>query len=456
MKSLDGRIQPTSRRYRAITRSTIARHPVWRRLDPELRRSVEVVSAVLPFRTNEYVVDELIDWDAAPDDPMYQLTFPQRGMLEDDDFACVARLLDEDAPREALDAEINRVRFSLNPHPAGQMTHNVPTLDGRPLRGLQHKYRQTVLFFPSHGQTCHAYCSFCFRWAQFVGLEDLKFASAETAELIAYLKRHPEVTDVLITGGDPMIMKTRVLDRYLRPLIEADLEHLQTIRIGTKSVAYWPQRFVSDDDADDCLRLFEEVTNSGLNLALMGHYSHPVELSTDVAQEAVRRIRSTGAVVRMQSPCIRNVNDDAEAWADLWQRGVRLGAVPYYMFVERDTGARSYFELPIARVWEIYREAYQRVSGLGRTVRGPSMSAFPGKVHVLGVTRVGDERAFVLEYLQARRPGLVRQPFFARFDPGATWFDQLEPLTARDAEFWPTVRPAPGAIDVTANGAPLG
>ena len=65
------------------------------------------------------------------------------------------------------------------------------------------------------------------------------------------------------------------------------------------------------------------------------------------------------------------------------------------------------------------------------------MSAFPGKVHVLGVQEVGGEKAFVLEYLQCRRGELVRQPFFAKFDPNATWFDALEPLTERDAAFFP-------------------
>ena len=170
----------------------------------------------------------------------------------------------------------------MNPHPAGQLTHNVPALDDRPLQGIQHKYRETVLFFPSAGQTCHAYCTYCFRWAQFVGLEDLKFEASEPDDLVKYLKVHPEVTDVLITGGDPMVMRTQVLRRVVEPLLSPDLEHVQNIRIGTKAIAYWPQRFVSDEDADDCLRLFEEVVAAGRHLALMGHYSHPVELEPQI------------------------------------------------------------------------------------------------------------------------------------------------------------------------------
>ena len=429
----------TDERYRAVTRANIAKTEVWERLAPEVREAIEVVSTVLPFRCNEYVMRELIDWDRVPDDPIFQLTFPQRGMLGTDDYDAVRDLLRSEAPKAKLDETVNRIRMSLNPHPAGQMTHNVPMLDGEPVEGIQHKYRETVLFFPSHGQTCHAYCTFCFRWAQFVGLEDLKFASKETERLAAYVRANPDITDVLITGGDPMVMKTRVLERYLEPLLE--LEQLVTIRIGTKSVAYWPQRYVSDADADDCLRLFERVVKSGKQLAIMGHYSHPVELSTDVAQEAVRRIRSTGANVRMQSPVIRYVNDNANTWAEMWRRGVQLGAIPYYMFVERDTGAKGYFEMPLVRAWNIYRNAYQQVSGMARTVRGPSMSCFPGKCHVLGIAEIGGEQAFVLEYLQAREPDMVRRPFFAKYDPKATWYDQLEPLSENDAEFF--IKPTP-------------
>jgi len=423
-------------RYKALTRSNIASTPLWRRLPHELRESIQVVSAVLPFRVNEYVTDELIDWDRVPDDPIYQLTFPQRGMLEEDHYRAVADLLRRRAPADELRRTVDEIRLELNPHPAGQLTHNVPKLDGESLTGLQHKYRETVLFFASSGQTCHAYCTFCFRWPQFVGMKGLKFAAKEAGVLVRYLQRHREVSDVIFTGGDPMTMRTAVFERYVTPLLESGLDHLSTIRIGTKAVAYWPQRFVTDPDADDLLRLYERVIASGRNLAVMGHFSHPRELSTPVAQEAIRRIRATGAKIYMQSPVIRHVNDDSDAWSELWRTGVRLGCTPYYMFVERDTGPKQYFELPLWRAWRIFRNAHSRVSGLSRTVRGPVMSAFGGKVQVLGARHVMGEPVFVLRYLQARDPVLVDRPFFAKFDGKATWFSQLEPLGKEDRHFF--------------------
>lgn len=427
-------------RYRAITRANITQRPEWELLSEQEREAILTVSTVLPFRTNEYLLRELIDWSRVPDDPIYQLTFPQRGMLSTRDYATMADLLRSGAPREIIDQAANRIRHSLNPHPAGQLTHNVPERHGRQLAGAQHKYRETVLFFPGHGQTCHAYCTFCFRWAQFVGIEELRFANNQIEQLVEYLREHHEVTNVLFTGGDPMIMNSRNLRRYIEPLLSPELEHIQAIRIGTKSLAYWPHRFVSDADADDVLRLFEQVVASGRHLALMAHTSHPVELSTDIAREAVRRVRATGANIRMQSPVIRHVNDKPQAWAELWETGVRLGCVPYYMFVERDTGARRYFEIPIARCWSIFRNAYSRVSGLARTVRGPSMSATPGKVHVLGVSETAGQKVFMLEYVQARDSSVVRRPFFAKYSATATWFDQLEPASDGDLEFFPDYR----------------
>lgn len=430
--------QPTPERYAPVILSNVHKAPEWNALDADLRDAIEVVARVLPFRTNRYVMEELIDWSKVPNDPIFQLTFPQRGMLADEHYERVKSLL-ENENSEGLKVAVAEIRADLNPHPAGQQTDNVPMVDGEVLPGAQHKYPQTVLFFPSQGQTCHAYCTFCFRWAQFVGDESLKFRSNDADLLIRYLAEHREVTDLLFTGGDPMVMKTAIFRRYIDAILaDPRLDHIRTIRIGTKSVAYWPQRFVTDADADEMLATFEAIVASGRTVSVMGHYSHPVELSTDVARRAVSRIRSTGANIRMQSPAIRHVNDDAEVWRTMWQEGVRLGCIPYYMFVERDTGARRYFELPLVECWNLFRSAYQGVSGVARTVRGPSMSAWPGKVHVLGVQQVGSQKAFLLEYLQCRRPELVRQPFFAKFDPKAVWFDQLEPLTERDAEMFPS------------------
>ncbi len=415
------------RRYRAHVRKDLDRLPALEGLDPGLVLDMKAVSAVFPFRTNPYVVDTLIDWKRVPDDPIFQLTFPQPGMLDGNDLRELRALVSRDATERQIAPVVRRIQRAHNPHPAGQMELNVPEFQGRRLPGMQHKYRETVLFFPSQGQTCHAYCTYCFRWPQFVGIDELRFASREAEGLEGYLREHTEVSSVLFTGGDPLVMKTAKLRRYIEPLLDPALDHLISIRIGTKAPAYWPYRFLTDPDADDLLRLFSEVRESGRHLALMAHFSHPRELETPEAQAAMRRITDAGAVVRCQAPVVRHVNDSAETWAELWRLEVQLGAVPYYMFVERDTGPKAYFEVPLARVHEIFSGAYQRVSGLARTVRGPSMTATPGKVRIDGIAEIRGERVFVLEFLQGRVPGWVGRPFFAAFDPAATWLDQLRP-----------------------------
>ena len=372
-----GRVE--SRDFKVFIERSLDRIAAFSRLPEAMRFDMRVVASVLPFRVNEYVIEELIDWSRIPEDPIFQLTFPQRGMLEPEAFERMAQLHRAGADRSQIALLAAELRQGLNPHPAGQLELNRPRgEDGQVIEGLQHKYRETVLFFPSQGQTCHSYCTFCFRWAQFVGDKELRIASNQATEMLAYLRAHPEVSDLLITGGDPMVMKTRNLAQYLEPLLAPEYEAIRNIRIGTKALTFWPYRFVTDADADDLLRLLERMVTAGKNVAIMAHYNHWRELDTPVARAAIRRLRETGATLRSQGPLLAHINDDPDVWARLWREQVSLGIHPYYMFVERDTGARHYFEVPLVRAWEIYRDALRGVSGLARTARGPSMSAAAG------------------------------------------------------------------------------
>lgn len=415
-------------RFRAIGPRQLGRIRQLDGLPRDQLIELEVASAVLPFRVNDYVLEELIDWTDIPSDPIFQLTFPQAAMLDRADYSRLRGLLAKGTADDVIRHVVRGIHVGMNPHPAGQMNLNVPFLNGVELPGCQHKYRETVLFFPHAGQTCHAFCTYCFRWPQFVGAEHLKFATNEIELLVAYLREHLEVTNVLVTGGDPLVMSSGMLRKNLEPLLGEGLDHITSIRIGTKALSYWPYRFTSDRDADDLLRLFEDVRRSGRQLALMAHFSHPRELQTAVVREAVRRVRDAGAVVRCQAPLIRHVNDRWQDLVELWNEEVRLGLVPYYLFVARNTGPRSYFAVPLAECLAIFSAAFSRVSGLARTIRGPVMSATPGKVLVVGVATVEGQEVFVLKMIQGRDPDWVNRVFFARFDPLATWFDQLEPV----------------------------
>lgn len=409
--------------------------PQMESLSEEMKKDIEIVGRVLPFKTNNYVVDELINWDDVEHDPIFTLNFPRMGMLEKKHYLAVEKLLDQQAEKEVIDRKVREIRLALNPNPAGQ-EHNVPYLGEIKLKGIQHKYPETVLFFPSQGQTCHAFCTFCFRWPQFSGMSELKFAMKEADLLLKYLRVHKEVTDILFTGGDPMVMNAATLQAYIRPLLTPEFSHIHSIRIGTKSLAYWPYRYLTDADSDDIISLFEEVVAAGKNLSVQAHFNHPRELSTDAVKQAIKRILSTGAQIRTQSPLLRNINDKPELWAEMWRKQVDLGCIPYYMFIARDTGAKHYFELPLDRCWQIFRRAYRQVSGLCRTVRGPSMSDNAGKIQVLGVQEVRGEKIFVLRFIQGRNPKWVDVPFFAEYNPKATWFDQLKPAFGDERFFF--------------------
>ncbi|MGH7657953.1 MAG: lysine 2,3-aminomutase, partial [Gemmatimonadales bacterium] len=263
---------PPGPRYKPYTLRNVAQLEQFQSLPEDLRFAVRVVGEVLPFRTNNYVVEQLINWSNVPQDPMFVLNFPQREMLSPAHFDTMARLIRREASREEIRAQADRIRLELRPHPAGQLEANRPEMEGHTLRGMQHKYRETVLFFPSQGQTCHAYCSFCFRWPQFVGMDELKIAMNESETLVQYLRAHPEVSDVLFTGGDPLIMRTKTLAGYIEPLLRANLPNLRTIRIGTKALSYWPYRFLTDPDAEQLLDLFERVAGSGRHVAIMAHF----------------------------------------------------------------------------------------------------------------------------------------------------------------------------------------
>ena len=402
------------------------KHP---QIEPYLD-DIRLAGLVFPFKVSPYFVDELIDWDAEnlKDDPHYRLVFPTMDMLEPHHQKVLRAAKESGDPAELIQT-VADIRADLNPHPAGQKQLNAPKNDD--LTGVQHKYSETVLVFPAAAQTCHAYCTYCFRWAQFIGDDELRFAQKEANSLFNYLGEHPEISDILMTGGDPMVMKTKSLAQYLEPLTDPNfLPHIKNIRIGTRSLTFWPQRFTTDADADEVIELLRRVREEGgRHVAIMAHLGHWRELEPQIFKDAVYRIQKEAfATIRSQSPIMRGINDDADVWAKKWRTEVNMGIIPYYMFMARDTGAQQYFDVPMVRAQRLYSDALRNCSGLIRTARGPSMSCTPGKVEVTGVEEIFGHKAFVLRFLQCRDEGWIGRPFFAKYDPEAVWFDDLEPL----------------------------
>ena len=394
--------------------------------DPDLEAR-EIVAQVFPFKINQHIIEQ-INWNNYQEDPLFQLTFPQKEMLTPEEINEVKELKKNKASREVIAEKISEIRSKKNPAPANQSA-NRPFIDtdDEPefIDGLQHKYKKIVLMFHKNAQTCHAYCTYCFRFNQFVGKD--KFLEEDHIRLHKYLKSHKEVSDLLMTGGDPATMKSDVWKKVLLPLLSPEFDHIQTIRMGTKALSYHPYRFLTDPDADELIALFRKMRDSGKHISIMGHFSHFQELGT-VTLEAVRRLREeAGATIRTQSPVMRHINDSSYVWSKMWDIQVQNGMIPYYMFIARDTGAREYFEIPLARALDIYQGARKQVSGLGHTARGPSMSSGPGKICVLGRETVAGENVFALKFLQGRNEDWCDRVFFAKYDEKAAWIDHLTP-----------------------------
>jgi L-lysine 2,3-aminomutase len=398
-----------------------------------VRKEIDIVSKVIPFKTNNYVVDYLIDWENYKTDPLYILNFPNKNMLKQEHYEKLKYSIDNNHATSKINQLILDIRMDMNPHPARQMT-NIPVLDGEQLKGVQHKYRDIVLFFPSQGQTCHAHCTFCFRWPQFVKELDIKFSMREIEKVAEYIRRNPDINEILFTGGDPLIMDPPTISKYFDALKAANLKNLRNIRFGTKSLTYWPFAFLPQfsDEGQDLLDLFKRITDSGFHLAFMAHFNHPNELDNPVVQEAIYNIRQTGAEIRTQAPVLNHINKSAQTWSAMWKKQVSLGLIPYYMFIERETGPYNYFEIPLAEVYQIYQDAIKETGSFAKTVTGPVMSAAMGKAQIMGVfgNPVTGDKYFMIQYVRHRDYKKTFQPFFMKYSEKATWLTQLEEVKA--------------------------
>jgi len=326
------------------------------------------------FRATDYYLD-LIDWND-PADPIRRLIVPDPAELRD-----WGRL-------DASDEAANTVA-----------------------RGVQHKYRDTALVLTA--ATCAAYCRYCFRKRLFMRQNEEIARDLNPAFL--YVEQHPEITDVLLTGGDPLILNTA----RLQPIVErfAAMPHVRTIRIGSKIPAFNPQRIIEDERL---LNMVQQVTSRGTALYLMAHFDHPREL-TDLAREGIKAMQDAGAHVLNQCPMVRGVNDDADVLTELFQTMTELGAAQYYLFQCRPTAGNAPFEVPLVEAWQTFDRARRQCSGLARQVRY-AMSHTSGKIEVLGIDR--DE--IWMRYHRAKDPVNESRVMRARRDDAALWFDDLE------------------------------
>lgn len=350
-----------------------------RRLDqvPEIpadvRARLQPVTEEYVFRANDYYLG-LIDWND-PDDPIRQLIIPREEELSD---------------WGRLDAS-NEQAVTV-------------------ARGVQHKYFDTVLLLCN--EVCGAYCRYCFRKRLF--MDDNDEVTNDVSAGLAYIAAHPEVSNVLLTGGDPLLMSTRRLVEIFEALRAID--HVRIIRIGSKMPAFDPWRVLRDEELQAAFRKYSTPER---RIYLMAHFDHPREL-TAPAVAGIDACLRNGVICVNQCPLIRGVNDDAATLAEMYSRLSYIGCPPYYLFQGRPTAGNEPYEVPIVRGWHLFQDALRRGSGLARRAKY-CMSHATGKVEIVGI----DEQRIYLRYHQAKDPADLGR-FFARpRDDGASWLDDL-------------------------------
>ncbi len=339
------------------------------------KEALRKVSHKYVFRINDYYIN-LINW-YDPEDPIKRLVIPHVDELDD---------------WGALDAS----------------NENAVTVS----RGVQHKYTDTVLLLCN--EVCGAYCRYCFRKRLF--MNDNDEATYDLSDGIRYISEHPEVNNVLLTGGDPLVMSTRRLLDILEPLYE--IPHVKIIRLGSKMPAFNPWRILDDDHLQRVLYNFSQW---GKQIYLMAHFDHPRELTPE-AIEGIKCFNENGVVCVNQCPLIKGINDDPDVLAEMFNKLSFIGCTPYYLFHGRPTAGNKPYEVPIVEGWKIYQKALKQGSGLAKRARFVA-SHETGKIEILAV----DDDHIYMRYHEAKNPeNLGRFMKFKRND-SAYWFDQLEP-----------------------------
>jgi KamA family protein len=343
---------------------------------PEAREAMKKVAERYVFRANDYYLS-LIDW-SDPGDPIRRLVVPDERELSD---------------WGDLDAS-NEEAFTV-------------------AKGVQHKYPRTVLLLVN--EVCGAYCRYCFRKRLFIDGNDE--TSLDISEGLAYIRSKPKVTNVLLTGGDPLIMSTRRILAIIEQLRAID--HVKIIRIGTKMPAFNPWRVLDDPELLDGLSRFSKTKR---RIYVMAHFDHPREL-TEPAIQGIDALLRAGVCVVNQCPLIRGINDDPAILADMFRSLSFIGAPQYYLFQGRPTAGNEPYEVPIVEGYEIFEEAKRRISGLAKRARFV-MSHETGKIEIVGV----DDSRIYMRFHRAANPRDEGRFIVYHRDDEAYWLDQLTPV----------------------------
>ena len=243
--------------------------------------------------------------------------------------------------------------------------------------------------------------------------DDIKETHPDPAPGIEYIRNHPEINNVLLTGGDSLILSTKRLENIIKQLRE--IEHVKVIRLGSKLPAYYPMRIYEDPDL---LSMISKYSTPEKRIYIMAHFNHPKEITKE-ARKAIKALHDAGAIIVNQTPVLKGINDDPKVLADLLNQLSWAGVTPYYFFVNRPVAGNHDFVLTLEEVYNVVEQAKALTSGLGKRVR-LVMSHKSGKIEILAIK---DGKAY-LKYHQAKH-GNYGEFMVLDCPKDAAWFDDL-------------------------------
>lgn len=405
----------------------------------------ELFVEVYRFKASRHILNS-IDWNHYENDSMYRLVFPQAGMMRKNIV---------EAYRGAKTAEqrqkvIADYMHETNPHDGHQLLNKpwIETADGgiEILEGSQHKYPPCQLIFDHTTQNCFAFCTYCFRHAQVRGDDDM-FIQEDIAQIHKYLRAHPEVSDILITGGDAGYIPFERLRQYVMPIVEdPQLTHVRAVRLGSRMLTFQPELILTRQ-YEKMLQLFDTLHDNGVQLSWMAHFSTPRELLNPSTLAAVRRLQNHGVIVRSQSPIMNHVSlfmdefgtvdveRSAKNWIDLGNILAALSIRFHSMYCARHTGEHHYFTAPLADIDKVFSLVFRSLASLHRPSRYITMTTSAGKLSLLGTTEVRGEKVFVLKFNESRNMAWMDKVILAKYSATETRVDKLEPFDAPEFFF---------------------
>jgi len=393
---------------------------------------------VYRFLATKHVLNS-INWQDFTNDSIFQLVFPQPGMIKSEMVKQYTEAKSEDDRKKIVVDYIKKT----NPHD-GKQKLNRPCFENQEgvieiVEGGQHKYPQCHLIFDKTTQNCFSFCTYCFRHAQVRGDEDM-FLQKEVKQIHEYLKLHKEVTDMLITGGDAGYMPYERLKEYMLPGInDPELSHIKTLRIGSRALTFHPELILTPE-YNKILNLFKMLIDNGIQVVWMTHFSTPREVLNISTIAAIRRLRANGIVVKSQSPAMNHislftkengtidVDKSAQNWIDLGNIFSMLTVGFHSMYCARPTGEHHYFTVPLADINAVFNKVFRSLPSISRPSRYITMASSGGKTSLLGVTEVNGQKAFALKFNEGRNMEWMDKVYLAKYDEKENTIEKLKPF----------------------------